>query len=228
MPAMTAMPNYACIIVDLCLALCDKGYFSATGGNVALRVGHEHIAVTPSATDYLEMTPDDVCLLRLSDLAQVSGARAPSVESALHARVLRRRPDAGCSIHTHQPIASACALIGKPLPVPPELWPTLGRQVPVAGYAPSGSSWLAALLEREVRPDINAYLMRNHGVLCCGADVPGAMRAVEDVERLASRLLGERIAQRLAREPEHIAALIRTQRLLDAEQAKTKEETEQA
>ncbi|MBV8636312.1 MAG: class II aldolase/adducin family protein [Burkholderiaceae bacterium] len=221
------MPTYARTIVDLCLALCDKGYFSATGGNVALRIDDEHIAVTPSATDYLEMTLDNVCLLRLADLLQVGGDRPPSVESSLHARVLRARPDAACSIHTHQPIASACALIGKALEVPPEFQATLGRQVPVVGYAPSGTSWLASRLERAVRPDIHAYLMRNHGVLCCGTDVAGAMRAVEDLERLAGTLLGERIARRLKDDPAQRTALVRTQRLLDHELAKTIEEVMQ-
>ena len=88
-------------VVELCLELSRRGHFSGTGGNIALRIDAEHIAVTPSATDYLTMVADDICVLRLSDLQQVAGARAPSVESGLHAKVLRARPDANASIHTH-------------------------------------------------------------------------------------------------------------------------------
>jgi L-fuculose-phosphate aldolase len=105
-------------VVDLCIELSTRGHFSGTGGNIALRVDATHIAVTPSATDYLTMTAADVCVLRLSDLAQVEGECAPSVESGLHARVLRARQDVQASIHTHQPVASACALLGQALEVP--------------------------------------------------------------------------------------------------------------
>ncbi len=188
-------------VVELCLELSLRGYFAATGGNIALRIDAERIAVTPSATDYLTMTAADVCVLRLADLARLEGARAPSVESGMHARVLRARPDVQCSIHTHQPVASACALLGRALDVPTALQPSLGRKVPVVGYAPSGTGWLSAKLARELRPDIHAYLMRNHGVLCCGRTVSAARQAIEDLETLARSCLQELIATRAARVP---------------------------
>jgi L-fuculose-phosphate aldolase len=101
-----------------------------------------------------------------------------------------------CSSHTHPPTASACALLGKALEVPPELQRLLGPRVPVAGYAPSGSGLLSALLGRRLRPDVNAYLMRNHGVLCCGRSPGEALQAVEDLEALARTHLEQRIAER--------------------------------
>ncbi|HLO96834.1 MAG TPA: class II aldolase/adducin family protein [Burkholderiaceae bacterium] len=183
-------------VVGLCLELSRRGYFAGTGGNLMLRIDAETVAVTPSATDYLEMTPADVAVLRLRDLERLDGDRAPSVESSLHARVLRARPEVGCSIHTHQPVASACALLGQALSVPPPWRGTLGPSVPMVGYAPSGSSWLAMKLAGALRPDLNAYLMRNHGILCCGADSAAALRAVDDLEALARHHLAERIANR--------------------------------
>jgi L-fuculose-phosphate aldolase len=184
-------------VVDLCVALSRQGYLAATGGNVTLRVDAEHFVVTPSAVDYLTMTAADVCVIRLSDLARVEGARRPSVETGLHARVLRRRPDVGCAIHTHQPLASAFALLGEALPVEdPAARACLGPRVPLVGYLPSGTAALAWLLGRAVRPDCNAYLMRNHGALCCGADVEQAVRAVELLERLAGECLRRRIVAR--------------------------------
>lgn len=204
-------------VVDLCLRLSERGYFAGTGGNLMLRIDDERVAVTPSATDYLVMRPEDVCVLRLSDLAVVddasttastdasidarSSARKPSVETGLHARVLRARPDVGCSIHTHQPLASACALIGQPLVVPEALRRWLGAEVPVVGYAPSGTAWLAGKLAKAVRPDRQAYLLRNHGILCCAADSATALEAVERLETLARDLLAARIDERVHREP---------------------------
>jgi L-fuculose-phosphate aldolase len=189
-------PKERQIVVDLCLELSHRGYFAATGGNIAIRVDATHMAVTPSATDYFSMTAEDVCIVRIADLAQVEGDRDPSVESGLHARVLRDRQDIQCSIHTHQPTASACALLGKPLKVPSELQARIGREVPIAGYAPSGSRWLTSLVGKQLRPGINAYLMRNHGVLCCGRDPMTAMATVEDLEQVARRHLRDRIEAR--------------------------------
>lgn len=189
-------------VVELCVELSHRGHFSGTGGNIALRIDAAHIAVTPSATDYLTMTAADVCVLRLADLKQVEGERTPSVESGLHARVLRARPDVQASIHTHQPVASACALLGRALEVPPgPLQQSLGRRIPVVGYAPSGSGWLSSKLARALRPDTNAYLMFNHGVLCCGTNTVTALQAVEDLEALSKTLLLQAIAARSEREP---------------------------
>ena len=194
-------------VVELCLELSRRGYFAGTGGNIALRVNARLIAVTPSATDYHAMSAADVCVLRLADLTKVEGDLAPSVESGLHARVLRARPDMNCSIHTHQPVASACALLGRDLEVPKELQPLLGQRVPVIGYAPSGSGWLSHNLGRALRPDINAYLMLNHGIVCCGRDAEQAMQALDGLESLARAHLLRQIDSRAVNQPLNALAL---------------------
>lgn len=174
-------------IVEMAVHLADKGYLAGTGGNIALRIDASHFAVTPSAVDYYSMSVDDICVLQLHDLTQRSGRRSPSVESALHAQILKSRPDCVASIHTHQPIASAYTLLNKILPVSDGgLRSVLGGDVPVAAYAPSGTSWLAKHVSRLVRPGLNAYLMRNHGVVCLGADLGEAARVVEALEEAAS------------------------------------------
>ncbi len=201
-------------IVELSQHLCHRGFFAATGGNLALRLDAQHIAVTPSATDYFAMRPEDVCVLRLKDLAQISGERAPSVESGLHAKILRARPDVQCSIHTHQPVASACTLLGKPMEVPdPALWDCLGKHIPLVGYAPSGSSWLAGKFGRAIRWDYNAYLMRNHGVLCCGPDVQTTLLRLECLETFCRDYLLRQITAQSRHQSQSPAAVAR---LVDA------------
>ena len=61
--------------------------------------------------------------------------------------------------------------------------------------------WLSAKVGRVLRPDINAYLMLNHGVLCCGANPEAGMQVVEDLETLARTHLHQQMAARAAREP---------------------------
>ncbi|MFC3651524.1 class II aldolase/adducin family protein [Dyella humi] len=205
-------------VVDMSVKLADHGYFAATGGNLALKVDDEHIVVTPSATDYYQMTAEDVCVLRLRDLAKVDGDRKPSVETGMHAKVLRIRADCRASIHTHQPIASACTLLGQPVPVSrAEDRALLGDEVRIVGYAPSGTSWLSSKLAKALRPDANAYLLRTHGAICCGTSAERALRAISALEALTRDYLRERIAARAAQSSPQQAALQRLLATLDAQ-----------
>ena len=127
-------------VLEACHSLVERGFLAGTGGNVALRVDDELFAVTPSATDYLAMSPEDICVLRLRDRGRVAGERTPSVESGLHARLLLSRPGCRASVHTHQPLASAVSLLSRPLPVTDRAHrELLGHEIPCAGYAPSGT-----------------------------------------------------------------------------------------
>lgn len=154
-------------VISACLELADKGYLAGTGGNVAHRIDDEHFAITPSASDYYSMMPDDICVLQLSDLHQVAGHRRPSVEHKLHANVFRARWDCHASIHTHQPIASAYTLLRKDLEIHHTAHQSmLGRKAICVNYAPSGTGWLASKLRKSLRPEVNAYLLGNHGVVC--------------------------------------------------------------
>ncbi len=196
-------------VLDTCRTLADQGYLAGTGGNIALRADAMHFAVTPSATDYYRMSAADVCVLRLADLEQVAGESKPSVESGLHARVLRARPDCHASVHTHQPIASAYTLLARPLDVPTqELRDLLGDRVPCAGYAPSGTSWLAKKVAADVRPDVHAYLMRNHGVVCVGADAALAIRRVDALERACAMFFDHQIAGRAGKLPTSVVTTV--------------------
>jgi len=204
-------------VVEMSVLLADHGYFAATGGNLALRVDDEHIVVTPSAVDYYRMEPEDICVLRLSDLAKVDGERKPSVETGMHAQVLRQRKDCQASIHTHQPAASALTLLGQPLTVHnAEHRALLGPQVLIAGYAPSGTRWLSSKLQRVLRQDVNAYLLRTHGAICCGSSPERALHAIAALEALACAHLRERIAARAASAGPEQAALQKLIATLDA------------
>ncbi len=186
-------------VLEACLILADKGYLAGTGGNVACRAGAEHLAITPSASDYYAMTPDDICIVRLSDLECVAGER-PSVELRLHAFLLGKR-DANATIHTHQPIASAYSLLGEDLTIrDPERQKLLGEKALCVGYAPSGTNWLAGKLKKRLDAEVNAYLMRNHGIICCGRTMENAMARVEALEAECSDFFRAVIRERAAAE----------------------------
>jgi L-fuculose-phosphate aldolase len=184
-------------LIAASLELARRGYLAGTGGNLACRVDDRHFAVTPSATDYFTMTPEDICVLRLDNLEHVEGGRRPSIEHRLHAYVLRARRDCRASIHTHQPIASAYTLLGRALPIhDPRHRMALGDAAVLVGYAPSGTRWLASKLRKALRPGINAYLMRNHGVVCCAPTLGEAVAGVEALEAACAGFFVEAIGSR--------------------------------
>jgi L-fuculose-phosphate aldolase len=196
-------------VVRTCIELADKGFLAGTGGNVALRCDEDHFAVTPSATDYYAMRAADVCVVRLSDKEQVDGERQASVEAGLHAGVLLARPECWASVHTHQPIASAYTLLAKPLAVQDSRHRVLlGARVPCVGYAPSGTSILAARVARAIRPRTHAYLMRNHGVVCVGKDATEAMARVAALESECAAFFETRAAKRARALDPSVRALV--------------------
>ncbi len=198
-------------ILATCRALADRGFLAGTGGNVAVRADADHFAVTPSGTDYYSMSIRDVCVLRFGDFKQVAGDLTPSVESGLHARLLTARPDCNCSIHTHQPLASAYALFARPLVVRSAAQRRLlGDVVPCAGYAPSGTAWLAHKVAKLARADVQACLMRNHGVVCVGEDSAVAMRRLEALEAACGEYFATKLPSNAQRLPEAVTTAVKT------------------
>jgi glutamate-1-semialdehyde 2,1-aminomutase len=158
-------------VVELCRSLLERGYLKATEGNVSVRVpGEDAFAITPSNYDYAIMHAEDICVLD-HDLERLEGALKASIEAGMHAAVYARRPDVNAIIHTHQPYASALALVRRPIPALfDEQVRFLGRSVEIVDYAPSGTSFLRKNVEKAVGSNANAYILANHGVLVLGGD----------------------------------------------------------
>ena len=195
-------------VVDACRQLADQGYLAGTGGNIALRIDQAHFAVTPSAKDYYALQADDICVLQLDTLTQVEGALKASVESGLHACLLRTKPLMMASVHTHQPRASAVALLNVDLPLREAAHQqALGDRVAIVPYAPSGTGLLVRALRKRIATDLHAYLLRNHGVICVAPSMADAMTGVGYIEAAATRFLHEH-AHRAAALPPDLRTLI--------------------
>ncbi|MEQ8351472.1 MAG: class II aldolase/adducin family protein [Leptospiraceae bacterium] len=180
-------------VVEACHVLSGMGYLAGIGGNLALRIA-DRMAVTPSAADYFSMKPDDICILDIHSLELLEGDRTPSVESGLHALIFRHRPEIRASVHTHQPVASAMALLNRDIPLMyGEEQEALGERIPVVGYGPSGTSMLVRALKKKLRKDLNGYLLRNHGIICGASNMEQAIRNVRLIEKAAARYLEEAI-----------------------------------
>lgn len=177
-------------VMMICQALEAKGLLMGTGGNISVRLpGQPAMAVTPSNYDYQKMTPENVAIVDW-ELKLIDGNMQPSIESGMHAAVYQARPDAQVVIHTHQPFASACALVNQSIPALfDEQVRYLGRAVDVAAYAPSGTGFLKRNIVRALRNHANAYLLQNHGALVLGPDPERAIFNVELLEKCAQAYL---------------------------------------
>ena len=184
-------------IVDMSRYLSDHGYFAGTGGNIGVRLDDRLMAVTPSATDYYTMSATDVPILDIATLEIVEGKKTPTVEKALHARMLQAHPNRLASIHTHQPIASAVALLHDVL-----LWApgsdhaALGPHIALVPYRPSGTGMLAKAFAKTIRPDVYAYLMASHGVICAADNLKTAAGMLRQIEASAAHYLRNLIQHR--------------------------------
>ena len=172
------------LIVQTAQDLVRKGFLMATGGNVSVRVaGRSAFAITPSNFDYMQMTPEDVCVVDY-DLIPISGEHKPSIETGMHCAIYRVRPDVKAVIHTHQVYASALALIDAPIPTLfDEQALFLGRSVEIIPYAPSGTGALAKEIAKHVQNHNNAFMMKNHGALVFGTDMARAVHNVAILEK---------------------------------------------
>lgn len=173
-------------VVETCHTLLERGYLKATEGNVSVRVeGRAEFAITPSSYDYGRMETGDICVLELTG-KQTEGAMKPSIESSLHAAAYQHRPDVHAIIHTHQPYASALALINTPIPALfDEQVRFLGRAVEIIPYAPSGTGFLKNKVQRQIKNGNNAYILQNHGVLVFGGNIEQAIHNMALLEKCA-------------------------------------------
>ncbi|MFM8322280.1 MAG: class II aldolase/adducin family protein [Chloroflexota bacterium] len=203
------MPDYAPIkdsIVQTCRALLARGFLKATEGNISQRCsaptgGALAFAITPSNYDYARMQVEDICVLD-GQAGPIETPRKPSIESGMHAAVYAARPDVQAIIHTHQPYASALALINTPIPtLSDEQVMRLGRSVEIIPYGRSGTADLAGQVRRSVVTGANAFILQNHGALVLGAGMEQAVHNLLLLEKCALTYL---LALLTGREISHI------------------------
>jgi ribulose-5-phosphate 4-epimerase/fuculose-1-phosphate aldolase len=173
-------------VVNTCRTLLDRGYLKATEGNISVRVkGENAFAITPSNYDYAKMTAEDICVLGY-ERNVLTGTMKPSIESGMHAEVYLTRPDVHAIIHTHQPYASALALIKMPIPALfDEQVLFLGKSVDIVPYAPSGTKFLSGKVGKQVKSGNNAFILQNHGVLVLAVSTERAIHNMALLEKCA-------------------------------------------
>ena len=172
-------------IVDSARQMNALGINQGTSGNISARCG-DLMLVTPSATPYDDMQPEQVAAIALADdKGAWAGPLPPSTECRFHQAILRARPEAGAVVHTHALHCTSLAIARREIPACHYMVALFGGDsVRCAPYAPFGTAELArhALAAMAGR---NACLLANHGMIVAGATLARALWLAVELETLA-------------------------------------------
>lgn len=178
-------------VLDTAKAMVARGLADATEGNVSGRLDDGTICITPSSLNYDVMTLDDLVVMDL-DGNVVAGTRGPSSEKSLHLACYRAFDHVGSVIHSHPVYATMFACARQPIPAAIEEFVVfVGGDVPVCGYAVTGSDELGAEAVAALQSS-SAALLANHGMVSIGADPYSALRVAFLVEKVAKIVVGAR------------------------------------
>ena len=172
-------------IVNLSKHLLNKGHVIGSAGNISVRLRdneQEFVLITPSNVRYDEMTSDDILIIDMEGKV-LEGERNPSVEKKMHLSVYKERDDINAIIHAHSIYSTVLSALNLSIPpVMEELVPYVGGEIACAEYGEAGSEELAEGVLKALE-DKNAVLLANHGNLCCGSHLEGAITVLQYVER---------------------------------------------
>jgi L-fuculose-phosphate aldolase len=175
-------------VVRVCRLLYERGLIAGGEGNVSLRLGPDHLLMTPRGLAKGSLRPEDLVEVSMTGAAR-RGHRLPSSEVALHLELYRSRADVQAVVHAHPPTATGFAAAGLGIPddALPEVTFGLGP-VALVPYARPGSTALAdAVRERSAAHDV--LLLSNHGAVTVGVTLEVAYQRMESLEHAAQILL---------------------------------------
>ncbi len=172
-------------IVEAARSMNALGINQGTSGNVSARF-QDRMLITPSATPYERMRPEDVAAMPLDgERGSWAGPLKPSTEWRFHLDILRSRPDAGAVVHTHATYCTVLAILGKPIPAVHYMMAAFGgTDVRCAPYHTFGTAALAeaALTALDGR---NACLLANHGMVVVGPGLAKTIWLAVELETIA-------------------------------------------
>lgn len=171
---------------------------------------HGHISVRDGEVAYINarrasriaVRADEVAVVGVADGSVVAGE--PPSETALHLGVYRARRDVGSVAHFHPLYATAFAVAGRPLVTASNAGVIFGDVVPVFDDPDLIQRDEQARAMAAALGDRRAALLRGHGVVVAGEDIPSCVTASLFLEESARRL--------------HLAAQLGTPRPYTAEE----------
>jgi len=166
--------------------LYSQGLTTASGGNISVRF-EEGIFITPSALDKGFIRGRQIGMLTFAG-ENLTPDLKPSIESAMHLAIYRRRSDISAIVHAHPPVATSFTAIHKKIncTLIAEAFAVLKTPV-MAPYSLMGTKELATIVAEVAAGETipNVILLENHGIVCLGKDLLSAFDRIEVLEAAA-------------------------------------------
>jgi L-fuculose-phosphate aldolase len=167
-----------------CRILALEGYADLTLGHVSARPeGDAIVQIKRKGVALDEVDADDVIEL---DLAHDEVRLTPEMhlEAVLHTEVYRARPDVGAVVHGHPPFVTAFAATGATLEMLTHDSVLFSDGLAVFEETPEMITEAAeGRAVAQALGDKRAVILRNHGVLVVGKNVPWAVLTALTLER---------------------------------------------
>jgi L-fuculose-phosphate aldolase len=168
--------------------LYKHGLTTTSGGNISLRLSDDLILITPTATDKGRMKWKEVGIVNIFG-ENFTPQLKPSIETAMHLAIYKRKNDVSAIVHAHPVFASLFTAIKAKINtnLTSEAKAILGDPLLVR-YAVMGSKALAEVAaENIMKSDI--LLLENHGILTTGSTLLQAFDKIEVLENAAKMTL---------------------------------------
>jgi|AGTN01.1.fsa_nt_gi Ribulose-5-phosphate 4-epimerase and related epimerases and aldolases len=175
-------------IKDAGAGLVKENLVQGTWGNISVRLDEKTMLATPTASDYLKMTPESIVPVDYFTLEH-TGDIKPTSEKKIHAAIYRERPEINAVIHSHPVWCSSVAAARRDLPImSTEMEKTVGGCARIAEYGLPGTKKLTKATLIAIRGR-NACLMANHGMVACAASLEEAFEVCRIMERSAREFI---------------------------------------
>lgn len=163
--------------------LYARGLVSSLGGNVSGRFpGANTFWITPSGIFKGGVKPEHLIKVNLEGEV-VGGDGKPSIETMMHAKIYRCRPDVNAVVHAHNPYTVGLTLAGVKLElVCAEIRKLTGGKVAQVPYMEPGSEELADAVSSKAMEGYNAIVLKGHGVVALASTLLEAEAIVESLE----------------------------------------------
>jgi len=168
--------------------LYKHGLTTTSGGNISFRLSDELILITPSATDKGRMKWKEVGMVTILGENLTPHLR-PSIETAMHLAIYKKKKDATAIVHAHPVFASLFTAIRAKINtnLTAEARAILGDPLFVK-YAVMGSAALANVAAENILIS-DILLLENHGILTTGSNLLQAFDKIEVLENAAKMTL---------------------------------------
>ncbi|MBI4925512.1 MAG: class II aldolase/adducin family protein [Bdellovibrio sp.] len=172
-------------LVEICHIMHQKGFISATDGNLSVKISSNRILITASGINKGFMKESDIITID-TDGKPIGTSLKPSSEMRMHLIAYKLREDVKAVIHAHPTACTACSVAEVSLAkcILPEVVMTLGM-IPTAGYATPGTGEIADIIGNLIK-NYDAMILDRHGTLTLGKDLVTAYNHLEKMEYVAN------------------------------------------